>query len=108
MKEIANISSPKISILGPLERKDIFTIYSSSHILILLSKSEGFPKVIAEGAAYGVVPIVSNVGGIKDYINQENGILINDISAKKMIIFNEDIEYLEDKYNIAYNLNFIS
>ena len=29
-----------------------------------------------------------------------------DISAKKMIIYNEDIEYLEDKYNVDYNLNF--
>ena len=37
---------------------------------------------------------------------KEDQYLRYDISAKKMIIFNEDIEYLEDKYNIAYNLNF--
>ena len=42
-KKKAKIISPKISILGSLSRKDIFKIYADSHVLILLSKSEGFP-----------------------------------------------------------------
>ena len=75
----------KIVFTGFISRSKLNKIYEKCHIQILPSfASEGFPKVIAEGAAYGVVPIVSNVGGIKDYINQENGILINDISAKKI------------------------
>jgi len=68
-QEKANISSPKISILGPLKRKDIFTIYSNSHILILLSKSEGFPKVIMEAGVFGCVPIVSNFPGVSGIID---------------------------------------
>ena len=68
-QEKASISSPKISILGPLKRKDIFNIYFNSHILILLSKSEGFPKVIMEAGVFGCVPIVSNFPGISGIID---------------------------------------
>ena len=68
-KEQARLSSPKISILGSLKRKDVFKIYSKSHILILLSKSEGFPKVIMEAGAFGCVPIVSNFHGVSEIIN---------------------------------------
>ena len=67
-EEQARNSSSKISILGPLNRKDIFKIYSNSHILILLSKSEGFPKVIMEAGVFGCVPIVSNFPGVKETI----------------------------------------
>ena len=68
-EEQARNSSSKISILGPLNRKDIFKIYSNSHILILLSKSEGFPKVIMEAGVFGCVPIVSNFPGVTETIN---------------------------------------
>ena len=46
------------------------------------SKSEGFPKVVAEAACYGVIPIVSNVGSIPHYINEENGFLWNIFGVK--------------------------
>ena len=38
----------------------------------MLSKSEGFPKVIMEAGVFGCVPIVSNFYGISDII--EHGI----------------------------------
>ena len=72
-----NISS-KISVLGPLNRKDIFKIYSESHVLILLSKTEGFPKVIMEAGVFGCVPIVSNFYGISEVIEHGiNGFIMN-------------------------------
>ena len=67
-REKAIVTSPKISILGSLNRKDIFKIYADSHVLILLSKSEGFPKVIMEAGVFGCVPIVSNFSGISEII----------------------------------------
>lgn len=53
------------------------SILEKSHFLLLPSKSEGFPKVVAEAACYGVVPVVSNVGSIAHYINDKNGFLWN-------------------------------
>lgn len=63
----------KVKYHGFLEKVKVHKIVSESHFLLLPSDSEGFPKVIAEAACYGVIPIVSNVGSIAHYINVSNG-----------------------------------
>ena len=99
-KEKANIISPKISILGSLSRKDIFKIYAKSHVLILLSKSEGFPKVIMEAGVFGCVPIVSNFSGISEIIKHgSNGFIMDSHNSKYhykdfQLVF-EDIDTLK-------------
>lgn len=62
---------------GFLSREKIFSIYEKSHLLLLPSESEGFPKVVAEAANFGCVPVVSNVSCIPQYVNQDNGYLWN-------------------------------
>jgi glycosyltransferase involved in cell wall biosynthesis len=63
---------------GSKNRLEIHNLLRESHFLLLPSTaSEGFPKVIAEAACYGVIPIVSNVGSISHYINDKNGFLWN-------------------------------
>ncbi len=54
---------------GILSRKDVFDVYKQSHVLLLPSKSEGFPKVIIESMNFGCIPIVSNVSSIGHYIS---------------------------------------
>lgn len=78
-KEKAKITSSKISVLGPLNRQEIFKIYSESHALILLSKSEGFPKVIMEAGVFGCVPIVSNFSGVSEIIKHGSDGFIMDL-----------------------------
>jgi glycosyltransferase involved in cell wall biosynthesis len=65
----------QINFLGEMPREEINKYYKKSHILLLPSTaSEGFPKVIAEGCNYGLVPLVSNVSSIPHYIkNGMNG-----------------------------------
>ncbi|MBI86884.1 MAG: hypothetical protein CMG63_02260 [Candidatus Marinimicrobia bacterium] len=67
-EEKARMSSPKILMLGALNREEIFQIYKESHAIILLSKSEGFPKVIMEAGVFGCVPIVSKFSGASEII----------------------------------------
>lgn len=67
----------KVFFHGFLAKNDVHEILKKSHFLLLPSKSEGFPKVIAEGACYGVIPIVSEVGSIGHYINNSNGFVWN-------------------------------
>lgn len=74
-KEKASFLRDKVVFHGFLETSKVHTILADSHFLLLPSKSEGFPKVIAEAACYGVVPIVSKVGSIPHYINENNGFL---------------------------------
>ena len=80
-EKIRIISNIKIKFTGPINRGELNKIYSISHIIVLPSFSEGFPKVIAEASAYGCVPIVSNVGSLSQYINGNNGILLRNNSV---------------------------
>jgi glycosyltransferase involved in cell wall biosynthesis len=63
----------KVIFYGFLDTIKIHSILQKCHFLLLPSKSEGFPKVIAEGACFGVIPVVSSVGSIPHYINASNG-----------------------------------
>ena len=60
---------------GFLERNKVFEMYKASHLNLLPSNSEGFPKTISEGACFGAIPIVSNISSIPQYVNSDNGFL---------------------------------
>jgi len=63
---------------GHLSRDKVHELLKKSEFLLLPSTaSEGFPKVIAEGACYGVIPIVSSISSVPYYINNSNGFLWN-------------------------------
>lgn len=79
-----------IRILGAVKREELVKIYSKAHVNILPSASEGFPKVIAEGAAYGCIPLVTDVSSIGQYvIDGQNGYLLQ----------NNDVQTIKEKLN---------
>lgn len=91
------ISEAGVEFLGEITDKTILNLlYNELHIVLLPSKYEGFPMVIMESMAQGVIPIATNVGGISEHIiNNENGILINDGEEGKMASdFTNSIENL--------------
>ena len=71
-----------IEFHGQLSRLDVFEIYAKSNYIILPSKSEGFPKVIGEAMNFGCIPIVSNIGSVSQVIGNDNGFLLDSISAE--------------------------
>jgi glycosyltransferase involved in cell wall biosynthesis len=83
-EEIASGIDMKISFRGFLDRTNLEKVYEESHIIILPSESEGFPKVIAEAASYGCVPIVSDVSSIGQYFNETNGFLLKNINSEEL------------------------
>jgi glycosyltransferase involved in cell wall biosynthesis len=60
---------------GFLAHADVHALLKKSHFLLLPSTaSEGFPKVIAEAACYGCIPIVSDISSITHYVKHgQNG-----------------------------------
>jgi glycosyltransferase involved in cell wall biosynthesis len=61
---------------GFLDKAGVHRILSKAHFFILPSTSEGFPKVIAEAACYGGIPVVSDVGSIGQFVKDgTNGFL---------------------------------
>ena len=53
---------------GWLPRTALNQLYGEAHILLVPSSSEGWPKVVGEGMAYGVVPVASRVSSIPQYL----------------------------------------
>ena len=69
-------SKVSFTLHGFLPKEKVFKVLGTAHFLVLPSYSEGFPKVIAEAAAFGVIPVVSDVGSIPHYIRtRENGFI---------------------------------
>lgn len=55
---------------GWLGRAALDGLYAESHFLVHPSESEGWPKVLSEAMAYGVVPLASNAGGIPQVLGE--------------------------------------
>lgn len=63
--------SDKIDLPGWLPKNKLVDYYSPSHFLILpTTASEGWPKVLSEGMAYGVVPLASAVSSIPQILKE--------------------------------------
>ncbi len=92
---------------GALKREALNELYKKSHIFCLPSLSEGFPKVLAESAAFGCVPIVSDISCIGQYIlHEENGFLLKDISSEEIVwsirqLLNDRVK--AKSYSVAVN-----
>ena len=83
-----------IILKGNQSKEVVLKAYQTSHFLILPSKSEGWPKVVAEAMFWGCVPLVTPVSCVPYMLGNGNrGIIL-----KENLLF--DLEQLE---NISQN-----
>lgn len=61
----------KVFFHGSLDNVSVHHLLSDAHFLLLPSTTEGFPKVIAEAACYGCIPIVSDISCIGQYVRND-------------------------------------
>lgn len=80
-KELSKISKSfkdRINFLGYVKHEDIKNIYSIASIAVVPSIwEEPAGRVVLEAEAMGVPVIVSNSGGIPEYINDKSAIVVN-------------------------------
>lgn len=70
---------------GFLSQSEVHKYLETADILVLPSKSEGFPKIVAEAWNYKVIPIVSPVGSLTHYLEHgKNGFMMDDVSEKSL------------------------
>ncbi len=72
---------------GFLPREEVFRIYARSHFFLLPSDSEGFPKVIAEAANFGCIPLVSDVSSIPHYVQHRKNGFVWEAGGKDFSVF---------------------
>lgn len=79
LNELEKLTDRTVIINGQLSRTELNELYAKSHIVILPSLSEGFPKVIAEASAYGCIPVVTKIPSLRSHIHhQANGFFMDD------------------------------
>lgn len=62
----------KVTFTGEIhDRGTLNQHYHDAHLILIPSTFEGFPMVLLESMAYGVVPICTNVGEIPQFISRE-------------------------------------
>lgn len=67
----------KVFLHGNVEAAIVKEAYARSHFLIFLSKSEGWPKVVAEAMFWGCLPLTSPVSCVPEMVgNGERGDLL--------------------------------
>jgi len=84
----------KTTLWGNVSNKTIIDFYKTEQVdfFISVSLSEGIPMSMMEAASFGIPIISTDVGGVHELVNNDNGLLLpNDISAeqiaKSMAIF---------------------
>ena len=68
--------SHNIHLVGKKTKGEIVQILSDSSVFILPSRSENFSVSILEGLAVGLPVIATLCGGVKECINEKNGLLV--------------------------------
>lgn len=76
LKEIAKQMGllDKVNFIGFINPIDI--VYSSIDMLLLTSDTEGTPRVVLEAMLAGVPVVATNVGGVHEIIDGQNGYLV--------------------------------
>ncbi len=66
----------KVTLHGDLHRERVFKMLAESDIFVLTTNYEGFPRSILEAMSMGLPVIATDVGGVKEAVSPECGILI--------------------------------
>ena len=86
-----------VTLKGNQTKETVLKGYQNSHFLILPSKSEGWPKVVAEAMFWGCVPIASPVSCVSFMMgNGSRGIVLkeqlhNDVSQIMNVLNNQEV-----------------
>lgn len=92
-----------ISLKGNFDKDALKKVYQGSHFLILPSKSEGWPKVIAEAMFWGCLPIATPVSCVPNMLDLGNrGVLLNEDLAKDVSLLGQLI-HEQEVYNLKVN-----
>jgi glycosyltransferase involved in cell wall biosynthesis len=71
------LNESQVRFTGLLEGAKVVEAYQSADFMVMFSNYENMPVVISESLSCGLPVIATAVGGIPEYINEANGLLVN-------------------------------
>ncbi|MHC0447325.1 glycosyltransferase [Flavobacterium sp. 3-218] len=93
-----------VFLYGNQNKETVKQFYKKSHFVILPSKSEGWPKAIAEGMFWGCLPITTNISCLPFMVDYgKRGILL-EMKLEKDLIKVKDILSDENLFTIKSRL----
>ena len=82
-----------ITLKGNQSKETVLEAYKKSHFLLLPSKSEGWPKVVAEAMFWGCVPVVNAISCVPfmlDYVKR--GVILSENLSNDVLKINSVID----------------
>lgn len=101
-----------IFLHGNQSKESLKEFYKKSHFVILPSKSEGWPKAIAEGMFWGCIPIATKISCVPFMLNYgKRGILSNmnlveDLIQIENLLLNEDWFFEKSELALKWSQNY--
>jgi glycosyltransferase involved in cell wall biosynthesis len=87
----------QVILHGNVNKDEVKKAFINAHFLIFISKSEGWPKVVAEAMFWGCLPISSNVSCVHYMLGNNNRGSVLKLDANTDDIVMEIKSYLEDE-----------
>ncbi|MGE5679686.1 MAG: glycosyltransferase family 4 protein [Bacillota bacterium] len=78
------LNIPNVEITGDIPLTEVAGYYSRSSIFCLPTKLEPFGIVFLESMMYSLPVVATNIGAIPDFVNDENGILVEPNSVSQL------------------------
>ena len=66
----------RVAFTGGVSPDAVFDHYEAADVLVLASETEGWPKTLTEGMAFGLICIGSERGLVKGMLGEERGLLV--------------------------------
>ena len=66
----------RVRLEGAMSQSRVLDFYEQAHVLVLASQTEGWPKAIAEGMAFGLVCIGTNRGLVPQMLGEGRGLIV--------------------------------
>jgi glycosyltransferase involved in cell wall biosynthesis len=105
LEDLIKSVSLKVNFKGAVDHSYLkkYLKENNFHFIINFSRSEGIPVSIMEAMTFGIIPIATPVGGVKELVSSKNGFIIDanhtisSFSDSLGNIFNLESEVLEKK-----------
>lgn len=93
-----------IILMGNKTKEELKGAYKKSHFLLLPSKSEGWPKVVAEAMFWGCVPIATPISCVSNMLDNENRGLLLEMNLESDVKKIENLISEQKEFQIKSDL----